>query len=82
MDGIDEVQTYLIDRLYLLAIGIGRTRNRLLLFMENLGLMCSGIPLFSHGSNGAWRICKLLLFGCQVLLDLTKFFYQFNTTLL
>jgi hypothetical protein len=32
MDGIDEVQTQLDNCFYLLTIGIGRTKNRLLLF--------------------------------------------------
>ena len=80
MDGINEVQTQLIDRFYLLTISIGRTKNRLLLFTKNLGLLCNGIPPLLHGNYGAWEICKLLLFSCQVLLNLTEFFHQFSTT--
>jgi hypothetical protein len=32
MNSIDEIKAQLVNRFYLLTIGIGRTRNRLLLF--------------------------------------------------
>jgi hypothetical protein len=46
---------------------------------KSLGLLCDWVLLFLHGSNGAWKICKLLFFNCHVLLNLTKLFHQFNT---
>jgi hypothetical protein len=60
MDDIDEIQAQMVDRFYLLTIGIGRTRNRLLLTTQNLSLAYNRIPLFLHSSNGAWKIYELL----------------------
>jgi hypothetical protein len=53
MDDFDEVQTQLIDCFYLLTIGIGRTKNRLLSITKDLGLLSDEVPPLSHSSYGA-----------------------------
>jgi hypothetical protein len=63
MDRIGEIKARLVDRFYLLTIGIGRTENRLFLFTKGLGLLREGVPLFMHGSNSAWKIYELMLFS-------------------